>query len=152
MAAHQAPLSLGFSRDGGAWWATVYGVAQSRTRLQRLSSSSSSCLPHNRPIIKRWGAETRNSDFIWKARRLKRWWTSVLEYHLTRVWIFYRTEKGRRWGGKVKWSLSLTKHVLAWPALGTGCVKWGCVNSVFPVATHRWAGSGCLPGRWTKAL
>ena len=29
-------------RDGGAWWAAIYGVAQSRTRLKRLSSSSSS--------------------------------------------------------------------------------------------------------------
>ena len=29
-------------RDGGAWGAAVYGVAQSRTRLKRLSSSSSS--------------------------------------------------------------------------------------------------------------
>ena len=29
-------------RDGGAWWAAVYGVAQSRTRLKRLSSSSGS--------------------------------------------------------------------------------------------------------------
>ena len=29
-------------RDGGAWWAAVYGVAQSRTRQKRLSSSSSS--------------------------------------------------------------------------------------------------------------
>ena len=29
-------------RDGGAWWAAVYGVAQSRTRLKRLRSSSSS--------------------------------------------------------------------------------------------------------------
>ena len=28
-------------RDGGAWWAAVYGVAQSQTRLKRLSSSSS---------------------------------------------------------------------------------------------------------------
>ena len=28
-------------RDGGAWWASVYGVTQSRTRLKRLSSSSS---------------------------------------------------------------------------------------------------------------
>ena len=27
-------------RDGEAWWAAVYGVAQSRTRLKRLSSSS----------------------------------------------------------------------------------------------------------------
>ena len=29
-------------RDGGAWWAALYGVAQSRTRLRWLSSSSSS--------------------------------------------------------------------------------------------------------------
>ena len=28
-------------RDGGAWWAAVYGIAQSRTRLKRLNSSSS---------------------------------------------------------------------------------------------------------------
>ena len=28
-------------REGGAWWAAVYGAAQSRTRLKRLSSSSS---------------------------------------------------------------------------------------------------------------
>ena len=28
-------------RDGGSWWAAVSGVAQSRTRLKRLSSSSS---------------------------------------------------------------------------------------------------------------
>ena len=28
-------------RDGGAWWAAVYGVTQSQTRLRVLSSSSS---------------------------------------------------------------------------------------------------------------
>ena len=28
-------------RDRGAWWAAIYGVAQSQTRLKRLSSSSS---------------------------------------------------------------------------------------------------------------
>ena len=27
-------------RDGGAWWAAVYGVAQSQTQLMRLSSSN----------------------------------------------------------------------------------------------------------------
>ena len=27
-------------RDGGPWWAAVYGVAQSRTRLKQLSSSN----------------------------------------------------------------------------------------------------------------
>ena len=31
--------SLENPRDGGAWWAAVCGVAQSRTRLKRLSSS-----------------------------------------------------------------------------------------------------------------
>ena len=29
-------------RDGGAWWTAIHGVAQNRTRLKRLSSSSSS--------------------------------------------------------------------------------------------------------------
>ena len=33
---------LGNPRDGGAWGAAVYGVAQSQTRLKRRSSSSSS--------------------------------------------------------------------------------------------------------------
>ena len=32
--------SLENPRDGGAWWAAVYGVGQSWTRLKRLSSSS----------------------------------------------------------------------------------------------------------------
>ena len=27
-------------RDGGAWWAAVYGVTQSQTRLKQLSSNS----------------------------------------------------------------------------------------------------------------
>ena len=31
-------------RDRGAWWAAVYGVAQSRTRLKQLSSSNSSSI------------------------------------------------------------------------------------------------------------
>ena len=31
-------------RDGGACWAAIYGVAQSRTQLKRLSSSSSKAL------------------------------------------------------------------------------------------------------------
>ena len=35
-------LFPGESQGRGAWWAAVYGVAQSRTRLKQLSSSSSS--------------------------------------------------------------------------------------------------------------
>ena len=33
-------------RDGEAWWAAIYGVAHSRTRLKQLSSSSSSLSSH----------------------------------------------------------------------------------------------------------
>ena len=36
-------------RDGGAWWAAVYGVAQSRTQLKQLSSSSNSSKQEKRP-------------------------------------------------------------------------------------------------------
>ena len=36
-------------RDGGAWWAAAYGVAQSQTRLKRLSSSSSMGYYHSAP-------------------------------------------------------------------------------------------------------
>ena len=44
-------------RDGGAWWAAIYGVAQSHTRLKRLSSSSSNQVlsgkhPHLRQVLK----------------------------------------------------------------------------------------------------
>ena len=37
-------------RDGGAWWAAVYGVTQSRTRLKQLSSSSSSVIQNLKAI------------------------------------------------------------------------------------------------------
>ena len=36
----QTEISLFDPRAGGAWWVAVYEVAQSRTRLKRLSSSS----------------------------------------------------------------------------------------------------------------
>ena len=40
--------------DGGAWWAAAYGVTQSRTRLKRLSSSSSSRVITEDPLL--WGS------------------------------------------------------------------------------------------------
>ena len=39
-------------RDGGVWWAAVYGVAQSQTRLKRLNSSK---LSRGKPIGKHNG-------------------------------------------------------------------------------------------------
>ena len=55
-------------RGGVAWWAAVYGVAQSRTRLKRLSSSSSS------PF---WGTQSSVPVF-WTINYLDIW-DSTLE-------------------------------------------------------------------------
>ena len=60
-------------RDGGAWWASVYGVAQSRTRLKRLSSSSSSIsFPLDRTFEGLTNCRYSSSDwlmlfFLWGA-------------------------------------------------------------------------------------
>ena len=67
-------------RDGGAWWAAVYGVAQSQTRLKRLSSSSSTlCImlrlqPQIRPNI---------CSFLKKKNTLLRY-----DYHIKKLYSF----------------------------------------------------------------
>ena len=40
MATHSSVLAWRIPGTGGAWWAAIYGVTQSQTRLKRLSSSS----------------------------------------------------------------------------------------------------------------
>ena len=51
MATHSSVLAWRIpGTDGGAWWAAAYWVAQSRTRLKQLSSSSSS----NNSPVPRW--------------------------------------------------------------------------------------------------
>ena len=49
-------------------------------------------------LIKRWG-EARNSDFIQKASRLKRWWTSVPKNHpnQVRIWVSFILKGERMW-------------------------------------------------------
>ena len=45
-------------RDGGAWWAAVYGVVQSRTRLKWLSSSSEQNKYHSWQIWFSWAPKS----------------------------------------------------------------------------------------------
>ena len=54
-------------RDGVAWCAAIYGVAQSRTRLKRLSSSSSSSSP--RSLL--WGLAKRKNSFQIPSVRIR---------------------------------------------------------------------------------
>ena len=71
-------------RDRGAWWAAVYGVAQSWTQLKRLSSSS-------RALFKKTGdnkgtfharmstIKDRNSKDLTEADRIKKRWQKWTE-------------------------------------------------------------------------
>ena len=58
-------------RDGGAWQASVYGVAQSQTRLKRLSSSSSKGLVH-KEIERKDRVEERRQE-RWREERKEGW-------------------------------------------------------------------------------
>ena len=55
-------------RDGQAWGAAVYGVAQSRTQLKRLSSSSSSKASS---LTGSWGAWTDFKETSWCSSRIE---------------------------------------------------------------------------------
>ena len=46
---HSSVLAWRNPRDGGVWWAAIYGVTQSRTQLKRLSSSSRLTCPSLSP-------------------------------------------------------------------------------------------------------
>ena len=66
-------------RDGGAWWAAVYGVAQSWTRLEWLSSSSSSMY-----ILGEGNGNPLQYSCLENPRDGGAWWASV--YGVAQSW------------------------------------------------------------------
>ena len=69
-------------RDGEAWWAAVYGVAQSRTRLKRLSSSSSIRVSRRKEILK-----------IRAEKNAKETKETIAKINKTKSWFFERINK-----------------------------------------------------------
>ena len=65
-------------RDGRAWWAAVYGVAQSWTRLKRLSSSSSSS-----------SLFVQSPLYILDAKQLNMWFANILYHFVGCLFIFW---------------------------------------------------------------
>ena len=61
-------------KDGGAWWAAIYGVAQSRTRLKWLSSSSSSSVSDKmilQPLHSKygpWNSSMAQAESMWETQ------------------------------------------------------------------------------------
>ena len=115
------------------------------TKMAVLPSPSSLRSPHDRPINPRRGVEARNSDFIQKANRPRRWQTRFPEkpsYQGVDASFFYRTERGRRWGCKVKRPFILQNISSHGHPMGRECV-----NFFFSAAIHKWVGSECLSVR-----
>ena len=72
--------------DGVAWWAAVYGVAQSGTRLKRFSSSSSSNVPLRMQDI--YFFLTLNILFCFGINRLTMLWEFQVNSEETQPYIY----------------------------------------------------------------
>ena len=72
MATHSSVLAWRIP-GSGAWWASIYGVAQSWTRLKPLSNSNSrgdhSCLPRSKRILISWLQSP--SAVIWEPKKIQ---------------------------------------------------------------------------------
>ena len=99
-------------RDGGAWWAAVYGVAQSRTRLKRLSSSSSRLTKqlrqrHPTPVL-----------LPGKSHGQRAWWAAVHGVTKSRTWLSNFTFTFHVHA--LEKEMATHSGVLAWGIPGTG--------------------------------
>ena len=76
-------------RDGGAWWAAVYGVAQSRTRLKLLSSSSSSrkIKPNNRAYFLSF---FRDDVWLVTFRKIKERLFVIKKVQTAWIWVYFQ--------------------------------------------------------------
>ena len=128
-------------RDGGSWWAVVYGVAQSRTRLKWLSSRSSRASTYeffspkeNSPnwassMAQRDIQETENMQF-WSLGR-----EDPLEEMATHssilAWKIPWTEEAGglqstgSWGVRQNWA---TEHKVVSHAWGLNSAVWVCLG------------------------
>ena len=96
-------------RDGGAWWAAVYGIAQSRTRLKRLSSSRHECFSSRKPWVLEWSCVFLSiPDFLLLNFKLaNKVWT-----HWKRPWGWQRLKaKGKGDDQRMRWVDSITKSM-----------------------------------------
>ena len=80
MATHSSSLAWRIPGDGGAWWAALYGVAQSQTGLKRLSSSSSNTYMGPRFLkVKSFFNYQRRAKVATFAMCIQTLWAHVLE-------------------------------------------------------------------------
>ena len=94
-------------RDGGACWAAIYGVAQSRTRLERLSSSSMTNFPS---ILDSWPSprhapsifillpSSRSPVYITPTTGQNINISNCPEHSLSKHWLYDAWSMSQAWG------------------------------------------------------
>ena len=60
--------------DAGAWWAAVYGVAQSRTRLSDLAAAALSCVCLCLRVVSRSAHLVQGSALVLGGRKTRGLW------------------------------------------------------------------------------
>ena len=107
-------------RDGGAWWAAVHWVSQSRIRLKRLSSSSSS----SSSIILYAQLKVYKLPLKIKLRALLKAWSPhvFLSCFLFSPFLVCSSFRTYNWSRGVLWD-----HLLAWASKthSRRCLRWG---------------------------
>ena len=96
-------------RDGEAWWAAVYGVTQSRTRLKQLSSSNKEGLGY--PLQYSWAVLV--SQMVKNLPAMRETWVQLLV-----------------WEDTLEESMATHSSVLAWRIPMDRGTRWATVHGV----------------------
>ena len=125
-------------RDGGAWWAAVYGVAQSQTQLKRLSSSSIHIYIHTNTHIyileKKMAKRTEEPGGLQSVGSQSR--TRLRDYNIykiTYITTTYITTIIYKIAGQERPTVQHRRKLLLSPVTSTAgcCVCFGSIPSFF---------------------
>ena len=121
-------------RDGGAWWAAVYGVTQSQTRLKRLSSSSSS-----------WWLSGKESACQYRRHRFSPW-VGIIPWRRTwkptSVFLPGKLHGQRSLAHYSPWGHKRVRHDLV--TKQQQCLLPPCVSTVSPTISHEVTGPDAM--------
>ena len=137
----------GESQRRGVWWAAVYGVAQSRTLLKRLSSSSSS----------RYGKMQWNETLYWTItrRQVSRDLWLLRPSPVIAHWVSYRQKPSSELGTSLSSNKGQNGHEMPPKVWSDLWPQGGCVNyklALIKSTANDWTTKAfaiCLHGDWT---
>ena len=109
-------------RDGGAWWAAVYGVAQSQTRLKCLGRQAGSAALHRR--------SERASSWT-TGKRPEGWRGSMKQVRVTGTKTGEEADGAGSWKASEALGRSLVSIQDPWEPIWVWVGEWGHLNGDF---------------------